>query len=91
MAINQMETSYWSTDLPKVRCPVCGSKMLLLVNGKGKFFYSCNNCYHNKRKNKSLDFSIGWDNLLKEENKKITEAMKKHNKDKLINDDLDFD
>lgn len=91
MAINQMETSYWSTDLPKVRCPVCGNKMLLLVNGKGKFFYSCNNCYRNKRKNKSLDFSIGWDNLLKEENEKITEAMKKHNKDKLINDDLDFD
>lgn len=78
MAINQLDSAYWNTDFPKVRCPVCGSKMSLFVAGKGtkkgKFFYSCMDCYHKKGSNSPLDFSAGWGKFLEEENRKFTET-----------------
>lgn len=91
MAINQLDTPYWSTAHPKVSCPVCGNKMILLVagkgTGKGNFFYSCMGCYHNKRQRSSLGFSVGWRTLLEEENKKIAEARNKDIIDKWLDDE----
>lgn len=78
MAINQIGASYWSTELPKVSCPICGSKMTLLVrgkgNGRGRFFYSCTDCYRNSRHGETLSFSDGWTKFLTDENVKFATA-----------------
>ena len=78
MAINQIGASYWNTELPKVSCPVCGSKMTLLVRGKragrGRFFYSCTDCYRNSRTSNTLNFSDGWAKFMTDENVKFATA-----------------
>lgn len=44
LGINQIRGSYWSSDVDEVKCPSCGTKMMLLVNSNNKaFFYSCGN------------------------------------------------
>jgi hypothetical protein len=91
MAINQLGSSYWNTDLPKVSCPVCGNKMTLFVSGKGdkkgKFFFSCMDCYYNKRSNTSLDFPVGWETFLEEENRKFAEVRNENIIDKWLDDE----
>ena len=91
MAINQLGSSYWSTALPKVSCPVCSNKMTLFVAGKGigkgKFFYSCMDCHYNNRQSSSLNFSDGWRNLLEEENRKFAEARNRDILDKWLDDE----
>lgn len=78
MAINQIGASYWNTELPKVSCPVCGSKMTLLVRGKGinrgRFFYTCTDCYRNSRSSDTLNFLDGWTKFLTDENVKFATA-----------------
>ena len=77
MAINQLGSSYWNTELPKVSCPSCGYKMTLNINRKGEFFYSCIDCYKRDRSNSTLGFLFAWDTFLKEENIKLTKARSK--------------
>lgn len=74
MAINQIGANYWNAELPKVSCPTCGSKMKLFVNGKGEFFFSCMDCFIKHKKSETLDFSIGWENFLSDENRKFEKA-----------------
>lgn len=91
MAINQMEASYWNTELPKVSCPLCRARMMLFVAGqgnkRGEFFYSCMNCYHDKQPSPSLDFSVGWETFLTEENRKFTEARNEDIRDEWLDDE----
>ena len=44
LAINQFG-SYWSSNNPQVSCPACHSKMNLLLNRRGQFFYNCLDCF----------------------------------------------
>ena len=77
MAINQIGASYWSTE-PKVSCPDCGSKMMLSVGGKGagrgRFFYSCRDCYRYLGSSNTLNFSDGWEKFMTDENVKFATA-----------------
>ena len=70
LAINQFG-SYWSSNNPQVDCPVCHSKMTLLLNGSGQFFYSCLDCFSNHRPSSTMNFSEGWKKLCNRENEKI--------------------
>ncbi len=58
LAVNQIKGSYWSSNVPYIKCPRCGGKMFLLVNSSNhSFFYMCNRC------NKTIDFNEGWESL----------------------------
>lgn len=70
LAINQFG-SYWSSNTPQVDCPVCHSKMTLLLNKNGQFFYSCLNCFSNHRPSSTMNFDQGWRQLCDKENEKI--------------------
>lgn len=93
LAINQFGSSYWNTDLPKVKCPSCGSGMKLFVAGqgpkKGQFFYTCKECFINNNSSSSLDFFTGWKNFLMEENRKFKEANHVEIQDKWLEDEWD--
>lgn len=72
LAINQFDTgTYWSAETPQVSCPECGSKMDLRINRNGQFFYGCHDCYNYYGTSVNLDFSTGWDLLVKNENEKF--------------------
>jgi DNA-directed RNA polymerase subunit RPC12/RpoP len=76
LAINQFRTgSYWSTDMPQVTCPECGTKMLLQVSGSGNFFFSCINCWSNHKKSVSMNFSEGWKQVCDAENEKFDKLI----------------
>lgn len=71
LAINQYDTgSYWSSNNPQVSCPTCNSKMTLLINSRGEFFYNCLNCYSRNNRT-TISFSDGWKQLCDNENTKF--------------------
>lgn len=71
LAINQYDTgSYWSSENPQVSCPTCKSKMKLLLNKRGEFFYNCLNCYSRNNRT-TISFSDGWRQLCENENIKF--------------------
>lgn len=54
LAINQIKGVYWSSNEAGVKCPLCSSRMRLLINSRQKsFFYSCAHC------NATIDFAAG--------------------------------
>lgn len=86
LAINQFG-NYWSSDNPKVECPVCHSAMSLFINGNGNFFYSCHNCYL-KSRSSSMNFEDGWNQLCSNENLKM-EALINQAKPSKQDDEFD--
>lgn len=76
LAINQFG-SYWTSNYPQVSCPACHSKMTLLLNRKGEFFYNCIECYKNQRPSSTFEFDEGWEQLCENENEKIDVLIEK--------------
>lgn len=70
LAINQTGYSYWSSDFPKVSCPKCGDKMMLLLNSwKSTLFFSCYGTH--PEASASLDYDEGLELLINKINNEI--------------------
>lgn len=55
LAINQ-QINYWTLNIPRLHCPICGAEMRLLINSQNKgFFYSCRNEFRHP----TIDFDKG--------------------------------
>lgn len=76
LAINQIEAYYYTSNIPKVMCPVCKDIMRLNANGETKeFFYSCIKCYENNVKSKTIGFGYALKKLQEKENEELKKSI----------------
>lgn len=73
IAINQIDGSYWTLNLPIIQCPQCGENMALLANSNNrKLFYTC---LEYKNHQQSYTYEIAHQILIEKINNEFPETI----------------